>query len=666
MTRTRGNLLRQIATRGVVAVLPVAMASAYASGLFVQPPRLAALKFEPVAEITVAPTTVGVATSPLYGQPKAAIEKQLDDMLAIGVTNIRVFVPWGLIEQTDNSYNWQSIDDIMSAAAARNMGVLAEVNATPAWAAANPNQLALPGSQLPNTGKFTDFMSDFVARYKTTVSAYEVWNEPNYIGFLNPMSPEAYTDMLKAVYPVIKNLDPTATVIAGGLGAAQDDIFGRTMSPVTFLQRMLAAGAADYFDALSMHPYSEEQKYSASCPTCAPWIQTPRQQLEAMMGMLTGKQVWITEYGLPTTPGGAFTQADQAAWIKDLLDTWQSYSNLKNIDLGPIFLYTGRDTSSSGTDPEAFRGLWDANGNPKDAVAMLKAWIAAHLGPQTPQQPAANPLSQFFAALQQIAQSFSQAISSFFNPGMFIQSVVNAISNLFGFLRPAAPAAAVAAVAAASAEPVTMTAAKVASAAATEPAADASTVVASDSKTVAIEVAAVDESATPAATAVEPAVAAEPVAVTAPVSEPVATETPAAQPKSVDVEKSTTTDEAVTTPVKQVSESSGASESTSTTSPASSSTTSPASTSTTSPASTSTTSPASTTTTSPGSSSTKTSSGTTTSSATKSTGAETTSATKAADQNESPKASSASAASSSSSSSSSSGSSSSSSGGSAD
>jgi hypothetical protein len=447
MATTTTRLVRQIATRAVVAAIPVAMASAYASGLFIQPPRLAAaLEYQPVAEITVAPTTIGVATSPLYGQTKAQIEAQLDDMLEIGVTSIRVFVPWGLVEQVDDSYDWHHIDDIMSAAAARNMGVMAEVNATPGWAAATPTPWALPGSQLPDVAQFSEFMRDLVTRYRGTVSAYEIWNEPNYIMFSNPMNPEAYVDLLKAVYPIIKDPvtgDPTATVVAGALGAAQDDLFGRTMSPVTFLQRMLDAGAGDFFDALSIHPYGEEQKFSGVCALCAPWVLTPRQQVETMMSMLSGKQVWITEYGLPTTPGGPFTEADQAAWIKDLLDTWQTYGGQYGVDLGPIFLYTGRDTAVSGTDPEAFRGLWDVNGNLKPAAAMLKAWIEAHLAPQTPQQ-SFNPFAQFFAALQQISQSFSQALANFFNPGMFIQSFVNAISNLFGFLRPPAPAASVA------------------------------------------------------------------------------------------------------------------------------------------------------------------------------------------------------------------------------
>jgi hypothetical protein len=46
----------------------------------------------------------------------------------------------------------------------------------------------------------------------------------------------------------------------------------------------------------------------------------------------TDKTIWISECGVPTTAGAA-DYAQQAAWIKDLLDNWQTYSQA-----GPVFL----------------------------------------------------------------------------------------------------------------------------------------------------------------------------------------------------------------------------------------------------------------------------------------------------------------------------------------
>ncbi|MDT4999943.1 MAG: polysaccharide biosynthesis protein PslG, partial [Mycobacterium sp.] len=73
MNKCRGTLFRAIATRAVIAVIPAAMVSAYASGIFVTPPRMAAYEYVQVADITDTPNTIGMAESPLYGMSQADI-----------------------------------------------------------------------------------------------------------------------------------------------------------------------------------------------------------------------------------------------------------------------------------------------------------------------------------------------------------------------------------------------------------------------------------------------------------------------------------------------------------------------------------------------------------------------------------------------------------------
>ncbi|WP_197040201.1 cellulase family glycosylhydrolase [Mycobacterium sp. URHB0044] len=419
------------------------MASAYASGIFISPPRVASYEYTPVAEIVVAPNTVGVAESPLYGASVAEINEQLDALQAIGVQNIRVFVPWGLVEPADNTYNWTYMDQLMSAAAARNMGVMAEVNATPNWAATDPSNPSFPpGSSTPNPAKFAEFMSAFTAHTTTVggvntsfasiVSAYEIWNEPNYVQFSNPIDPESYAALLAAVYPVIKAADPTANVVAGAVGATQTGPF--TMDPVTFVQRMLDAGAGPFFDALSFHPYSDDIPFSGSCPTCQPNLLTPREQLDAIKAMVgLTKSIWISEYGVASTDAASYQQ--QAEWIKDLLDTWQNYSQA-----GPVFIYTGQDQAGS-TDPGAQMGLWTDSGGQKwytvggvtySVSGMLAAWIAAHpqvpTGPGDPGTPPVNPLTALFQAIAAQVQAFAAQVQAFLN------TIVTAITNVFGGL----------------------------------------------------------------------------------------------------------------------------------------------------------------------------------------------------------------------------------------
>ena len=231
------------------------------------------------------------------------------------------------------------------------------------------------------------------------------------------------------MYPIIKAVDPTSTVVAGAVGATQNGPF--TMDPVTFVTRMLAAlgpDALNFFDALSVHPYGVAS-WSTPCPTCSPGILTPKEQVEAIMALIGGKQVWLSEYGAASTD--AASAATQAAWIKDLLDHWQDYDQA-----GPVFLYTGRDYS--GTEGGEQMGIWTESGGEKyytytdpdtgqtitkSVSQMLKDWITAHPMPGNPGNPGTpvNPI----AALVQALVAGVQAL---------VTAVVTAITNFLGGL----------------------------------------------------------------------------------------------------------------------------------------------------------------------------------------------------------------------------------------
>jgi len=441
-----------MATKTVVAVLPVALTCAYVSNLFVpQPPRLAAYDFQPVAEITVSGSTVGLADSNLYflRDPSDTIDpvrvaQHLDQMQALGVDNIRVYVPWKYVETTKGEYDWRAMDVIMSLAAERDMGVLAEMNTTPAWV--DPDDQYKPGAAHADPEDFKDFASAVATRYGSTVSAYEIWNEPNYVGFYDPIDPAAYAELLKAVYPALKDIDPTATVVAAGLGHTPTK--DGALSPVEFLDGMYSAGAKGYFDALAYHPYQETTPFSQGTPdgyalnqalamvalmaSNGDYVTGPGGQplLDANGAPIT-KRIWATEYGLATS---RVSYEHQAAYIQDFLATWSMQSWA-----GPAYVYTTVDSNPGSDDPEDNYGVYtvDADGNwvRKPAAEVLAEWILAHpnqtFDPVGPTKPA-NPLTAFVAFVQQLVKQFNQSTR------LFVDAVVTAITNFLGsFTRPA-------------------------------------------------------------------------------------------------------------------------------------------------------------------------------------------------------------------------------------
>ena len=458
MKKTPRGLLKTLATRSVIAAIPVAMVSAYAGSMAAPtPPRIAAYEFQQVAEITVSPTTVGVAASPLYGQTKAQIDQQLDEMQALGVENIRVFVPWGLVDyfgpSEPGSLSWATLDLVMQSAKEHDMGVLAEVDSTPPYAVT----AGIPGSGTPDPAAFAAFMTKFATKYGSTVSAYEIWNEPNAVLSSNPINPAAYAALVKAAYQAIKPIDPTATIVAGAVGHVVT-IGNVTMDPVDFVKAMIAADPTigQYFDALSYHPYDESLPFSQGNvnPNSGFFASdTAYNQLKDLVALFPTKKVWLSEFGVPTytytDANGVvhtITQDQQEKYIADLVNSWGTSFGQ---NAGPIFLYTGRDTLTGSPNPDNNYGLWNMLGQPKEVITQFLAqWYKDHPqnpttpttpttptnpgNPGTPTDPAAALAAAFQVLAQQIAQAIANAVAQAFAQQLAQQiatAVVSSIAN---------------------------------------------------------------------------------------------------------------------------------------------------------------------------------------------------------------------------------------------
>ena len=337
----------------LTVLIPLAVVCAYAAQL-TQPVTHTAVT--PTAEIVSAPSTIGMADSSLYGMSQQDIDTTLDMLQAMGVQDVRVYIPWVYTQPLPNQYNWAPIDDIMNAAKARNMGVLAMVNSTPVWAGTDGN---FPGAKTPDPVAYANFMTQVATRYGKTISAYEVWNEVNCVCFYDPISPSSYAELLKAAYPAIKAADPTATVIAAGLGSVFT-VNGITMNPVDYVNGMYAAGAKGFFDALAFHPYQETLKFSdgEGVPL------SPLTQIQKIYDLMVANgdgalKIWITEYGVPTNNVSEHTQAE---FIQNLIETWQNMSFG-----GPLFIYTTRDDQPGSGKFGVFYADWI----PKEAAFVI-------------------------------------------------------------------------------------------------------------------------------------------------------------------------------------------------------------------------------------------------------------------------------------------------------
>ncbi|MGU3499034.1 cellulase family glycosylhydrolase [Mycobacterium sp. C31M] len=399
-----------------------------------------------IATIDTSSSTVGIADSGLYFMTAEQLTVAMEQLQSLGITQIRVFLPWRAIETADNTYDWMQADLVLDTAAAYGLAVVAGVTSTPTWAS---DYGGLVANGEPSTSSaYADFVGALAERYGTAandgeakISAYEVWNEPNgFTGWYPEPDAAQYTELLKAAYTAIKAVDLDATVVAGALGTGIS-IGTLTINPVDFLAQMYEAGAAGYFDALSFHPYNYTSMFSEGTTFANSAIKQLAELREIMdANGDSDLLIWVTEYGQPSSQ---VSEANQAAYIADFLSTWSELTGV-----GPAFLYSLVDSATGSSIVEDNLGLFTDGWTAKAVVEVVKAWITGQPVTVDPgESTSGGTIPDMLAALVKAAQSFvtsiaSMVTASFSGFTQLVQGIVDAVVGLISSITGGATAAA--------------------------------------------------------------------------------------------------------------------------------------------------------------------------------------------------------------------------------
>lgn len=374
--------------------------------------KLRAYAVAEVAVINPAPTTVGFSQpADLLSMTAADIKKTMDVMVSTGARTIRVPIPWSTVEPTQGQLNWSQIDTIVNAANARNISILGIIAFTPTWALADgaPAVVGKPAS----AAQFAAFAKAVANRYRASISTYEIWNEPNAALFFGPApDANAYTQLLRSAYPAIKSVSSSITVIGGVLGSDIDS--ATVINPVSYLTAMYAAGAKNYFDAVSFHPY----QYSLPFSDGVAIDHSPVNQVMDIRSIMvnngdSGKKIWATEVGAPTS---VVNEATQKSLISDFVTKWQEMPYT-----GPIYVYTTRDKNSASTHPEDTFGVFRSDWTPKESQQALQ-WLIANSVPKSAEY-------QRFAAVTD--SSYGAVLSPVFRATSTVWSQIRSVSTIF-------------------------------------------------------------------------------------------------------------------------------------------------------------------------------------------------------------------------------------------
>jgi hypothetical protein len=191
-----------------------------------------------------------------------------------GASWVRVAVEWAKVEPsntTPDKYKWAHADAQTALAVQRCWPLVVTIGSNPAWAS------SLSEGYLDKVGvdELAQLMGAMVERYdgdgvqdapgSPKIPYFELYNEPD-VG-ANSLDerwgdhPDKYAEMLKAVYPAIKQANPAAQVVFGGIAfdffTDQDKLHPENNGPFvrSFFANVLKNGGGPYFDIMNYHFY---------------------------------------------------------------------------------------------------------------------------------------------------------------------------------------------------------------------------------------------------------------------------------------------------------------------------------------------------------------------------------------------------------------------------
>ncbi len=198
-----------------------------------------------------------------------------------GIADVRDELYWELVEPSAGQFTFPAMyENYMAALDSAGIEPLITLSFE------NPNYDSghTPYTQAGFDG-YARYATQVLKHYGGQVAAVEIWNEYNATFAEGPATADRagnYLKMLRTAYAAIKAERPDVTVVGGATAGV----------PLPYFEKLFAAGALNYLDVVSVHPYR-----SSSPPEGLEVQIATLQALMAKYGAV--KPVWVTEMGWP-------------------------------------------------------------------------------------------------------------------------------------------------------------------------------------------------------------------------------------------------------------------------------------------------------------------------------------------------------------------------------
>lgn len=306
-------------------------------------------------------------------------EANMDRAKALGLKWVRIAYEWHWMSSAPGQINWAGYDKEVAIAKSRGMKIIACAMGAPSWANGGHTDSGHYPPTSAHMGDFADYAAGLASHGADVV---EVWNEPNSLySFFRP-APDVniWANIVKAVYPKVKAVKPSALVITGGMAAYGDlnntsDTNVKKIAPVNYFKAAMAIpGFKDSFDGVGHHPYIFPEDPISSPIGWNGLMQTKMLQDVLNLYGVGNRSFWFTEYGnttLTSDPLG-MTEAQSAYHYQRYLDGFALLRGA-GIKIGAALSYTMYDgTKGTGNTWEEYMGIFHANGTEKPSAAIIR------------------------------------------------------------------------------------------------------------------------------------------------------------------------------------------------------------------------------------------------------------------------------------------------------
>jgi len=252
----------------------------------------------------------------------ADLEKVARLMKEAGIRWVRMDFLWVDIEPHQGEFDFSNYDRIVSVLDQYDIAILGLLNYNPSWTGEDWNKA-------PDAEAYVKYARATVKHFKKSVTYWEVWNEPDHPNYWQPQDQlVAYSELLKVTAPAIREENPQAKVVMGGL--SKDFPFN--------LKTIYRLAGKESFDIISIHPFVDPLNPKWKTILRGIVISTKRIMDEFQDG---DKEIWFTEIGSPGVEkadskatwwiGKATNAKEQAAFLKEIIPFSLEQPNVKKV-----------------------------------------------------------------------------------------------------------------------------------------------------------------------------------------------------------------------------------------------------------------------------------------------------------------------------------------------